>query len=83
MDVLQNARGYYAVPPYVPRAVPQASVSTPLTWNELASHLYPQAFTLRTTIERLPSQSADLIAPLLRCSHGETTHPPSKSVYLE
>jgi hypothetical protein len=36
VDMLQNARGYYAVPPYVPRTVPQASVSTPLTWNELA-----------------------------------------------
>jgi bifunctional non-homologous end joining protein LigD len=30
VDVMQNARGHRAVPPYVLRAVPQATVSTPL-----------------------------------------------------
>jgi bifunctional non-homologous end joining protein LigD len=31
VDVLQNTRGHHVVPPYVLRAVPQATVSTPLT----------------------------------------------------
>jgi bifunctional non-homologous end joining protein LigD len=65
VDVLQNARGHHAVPPYVLRAVPQACVSTPLAWDELTPHLHPQAFTLRTIFERLASQPADPIAPLI------------------
>ena len=56
VDVLQNARGHHAVPPYVLRAVPQACVSTPLAWDELTPHLHPQAFTLRTIFERLANQ---------------------------
>jgi bifunctional non-homologous end joining protein LigD len=65
VDVLQNAPGHHAVPPYVLRAVPQACVSTPLAWDELTPHLHPQAFTLRTIFERLASQPTDPIAPLI------------------
>ncbi len=65
VDVLQNARGHHAVPPYVLRAVPQACVSTPLAWDELTPHLHPQAFTLRTIFDRLASQPMDPIAPLI------------------
>jgi bifunctional non-homologous end joining protein LigD len=65
VDVLQNARGHHAVPPYVLRAVPQACVSTPLAWDELIPHLHPQAFTLRTIFDRLASQPTDPIAPLI------------------
>ena len=65
VDVLQNARGHHAVPPYVLRAVPQACVSTPLAWDELTPHLHPQAFTLRTIFERLASQPTDPMAPLI------------------
>src|SRR5262249_23707038 len=35
VDVMQNARGHHAVPPYVLRALPGAPVSTPLSWREL------------------------------------------------
>ena len=65
VDVLENARGHHAVPPYVLRAVPQACVSTPLAWDELTPHLHPQAFTLRTIFERLASQPTDPMAPLI------------------
>jgi bifunctional non-homologous end joining protein LigD len=65
VDVLQNARGHHAVPPYGLRAVPQASVSTPLAWDELTPHLHPQAFTLRTIFERLARQQIDPVAPLI------------------
>ena len=42
IDVLQNARGHHAVPPYVLRAVPGATVSTPLDWKEVAEGLDPR-----------------------------------------
>ena len=42
LDVLQNARGHHAVPPYVLRAVAGATVSTPLRWAELKAALDPK-----------------------------------------
>jgi bifunctional non-homologous end joining protein LigD len=65
IDVLQNARGHHAVPPYVLRAVPGAPVSMPLRWNELKAGLDPKRFTLRTVPARLARQKRDPIAELL------------------
>ena len=42
IDILQNARGHHAVPPYVLRAVPGATVSTPLDWGEIVREPRPQ-----------------------------------------
>jgi bifunctional non-homologous end joining protein LigD len=67
VDVLQNARGHHAVPPYVLRAVPQATVSTPLVWAELTSTLEPRRYTLKTIFRRLARQKTDPMAPLLAC----------------
>jgi bifunctional non-homologous end joining protein LigD len=66
IDVLQNARGHHAVPPYVLRAVPGATVSTPLKWSELRADLDPGRFTLRTIPARLARQKRDLMASFLR-----------------
>lgn len=66
IDVLQNARGHHAVPPYVLRAVPGASVSTPLKWSELRADLDPKRFTLRTVPTRLARQKRDPLEPLLK-----------------
>jgi bifunctional non-homologous end joining protein LigD len=66
IDILQNAKGHHAVPPYVVRAVPEASVSMPLHWDELKPGLSPDKFTVKTVFRRLSRQKDDPFAPLLR-----------------
>jgi bifunctional non-homologous end joining protein LigD len=65
IDVLQNARGHHAVPPYVLRPVPGATVSTPLRWVELKVGLDPKRFTLRTVPARLARLKEDPMAALV------------------
>src|SRR5208283_5112004 len=59
IDVMQNARGHHAVPPYVLRAVPAATVSMPLEWNEVNEDLDPSRFTLKTVFRRLARRRRD------------------------
>ncbi|MGH8070009.1 MAG: non-homologous end-joining DNA ligase [Candidatus Entotheonellia bacterium] len=66
IDVMQNAKGHHAVPPYVLRAVPGAPVSTPLRWQELTPNLDPRAYNLKTIFQRLARQQHDPMAGLLR-----------------
>jgi DNA ligase D-like protein (predicted 3'-phosphoesterase)/DNA ligase D-like protein (predicted polymerase) len=66
VDVLQNAKGHHAVPPYVLRAVPGAPVSTPLHWRELTPHLDPTVYNLKTIFRRLAGQQHDPMSGLLR-----------------
>jgi bifunctional non-homologous end joining protein LigD len=70
VDVMQNARGHHAVPPYVLRAVPGASVSTPLNWRELTPHLDPAQFNLKTIFRRLARLKRDPMAALVRAPQG-------------
>jgi bifunctional non-homologous end joining protein LigD len=65
IDVLQNARGHHAVPPYVLRPVAGAPVSTPLRWAELRAGLDPKRLNLRTVPARLARQKHDPLAPLV------------------
>jgi bifunctional non-homologous end joining protein LigD len=65
IDVMQNARGHHAVPPYVLRPVPGATVSTPLRWAELKVGLDPKRFTLRIVPARRARLKRDPMAPLL------------------
>jgi bifunctional non-homologous end joining protein LigD len=53
LDVLQNARGHHAVPPYVLRAVPGATISTPLDWKEVTAKLDPGSFSAKKLLARL------------------------------
>jgi bifunctional non-homologous end joining protein LigD len=70
IDVLQNARGHHAVPPYVLRAVPSATVSTPLDWREVAEGLDPGAFTPKKVLARLARRKTDPMAGLLASFAG-------------
>jgi bifunctional non-homologous end joining protein LigD len=66
VDVMQNARGHHAVPPYVLRPVAGAPVSTPLDWRELTPELDPKAFNLKTIFRRLARKKHDPMAGLTR-----------------
>ncbi|MDB5034942.1 MAG: ykoU [Chlorobi bacterium] len=65
LDVMQNARGHHAVPPYVVRAVGAATVSTPIRWNELTSTLTPGKFDITSIIKRLGRLKNDPMAPMI------------------
>jgi len=70
IDTMQNARGHHAVPPYVLRAVPAATVSTPLRWDEVTPELDPGKFTLATIFRRLARKKVDPLAPLANAPHA-------------
>ncbi len=63
VDYLQHWRGKSLAAPYTPRAKPEATVSTPLRWEEVP-HIHPTQFTIHTVLARLKEQG-DLFAPLL------------------
>ncbi|MDG3008060.1 non-homologous end-joining DNA ligase [Paludisphaera mucosa] len=65
IDVMQNARGHHAVPPYVLRAIPGATASTPLDWREVKPGLNPAAFTSKAVLARLARRKTDPLAGLL------------------
>jgi bifunctional non-homologous end joining protein LigD len=65
VDVMQNARGHHAVPPYVVRPIPGAPVSMPLAWHEVTAHLDPGRFNLKTGLRRLARQKGGPMARLL------------------
>ena len=64
MDFLQNRREQTVVPPYAVRPVAGATVSAPLSWDELDADLSPSRFTLDTVPERL-ARTGDLFRDAL------------------
>jgi len=64
VDVMQNAKGHHAVPPYVVRATPGATVSTPLDWKEVNARLDPKRFDIRSVFARFKKQRTDPMAKL-------------------
>jgi len=52
VDYLRNARGATAVAPYSTRARPDATVSTPVRWTELAE-IGPDTFSVKNLRDRL------------------------------
>ena len=59
IDYLRNGRGATAVGAYSTRARAGATVSTPISWQELESGTRSDAFTIKTLPQRLASQRSD------------------------
>jgi bifunctional non-homologous end joining protein LigD len=60
VDVARNGAAQTVVPPYAPRPRPHAPVATPLRWEELEDRgLRPDAWTLRTVLDRLDALGGD------------------------
>lgn len=59
LDYLRNQRGATAVAPYSTRARKDATVATPIFWDELTSKLKPEKFTIKTVPKRLASLKSD------------------------
>jgi bifunctional non-homologous end joining protein LigD len=64
IDTGQTGRSRAIVAPYSVRAVPGASVSTPLTWDEVSAGLVPARHTLYSVPERLAERGDPLIGLL-------------------
>ena len=65
IDFLQNRREQTVVPPYVVRPVEAASVSMPLSWDELEGDLRINDFTILTAPARI-ERTGDLFRTALR-----------------
>jgi len=65
LDYLQNRHGQLIVSPFSVRPLPGASVSMPLTWDEVNQSLDPRAFTIKTAIERMERLGRDPVAQVL------------------
>ncbi len=65
LDYLQNHEGATMAAPYSVRPVPDATVSTPLTWEEVEKGAKPSDFTIKNTLARL-EKHGDIFAPVLK-----------------
>ncbi|MBO8162377.1 MAG: DNA polymerase domain-containing protein [Brevibacillus sp.] len=63
IDYLQHWRGKTLPAPYSTRARPQATISAPVSWEEVPS-IHPTHFTIHNMITRL-KEKGDLFSPLL------------------
>jgi bifunctional non-homologous end joining protein LigD len=59
IDYLRNGRGATAVAPYSTRALPLASVSTPLAWEELSEGIRADHFKIDNLRQRLDVLTED------------------------
>jgi len=64
VDVMQNDLGKHVVPPWVVRATPLATVSTPLGWKEVSAKLNPAKFTTAQVLKRVAGKKDPLAAIL-------------------
>ncbi len=59
IDYLRNGRGATAICAFSTRAKPHATVSVPLSWDELTPAIHSDQFTIRNLAERLDSLKKD------------------------
>lgn len=64
VDFLQNRKGQTIAAPYSVRPRPQATVSTPIGWEEVNHQLTPEMFTLTNIHQRL-EKKGDIWKPVL------------------
>lgn len=64
LDFLQNREGQTLAAPYSARPTPDASVSTPLHWDEVTAKLKPSDFTIKNIPARL-KHTGDLWKPVM------------------
>jgi bifunctional non-homologous end joining protein LigD len=72
VDFMQNEVGKTVAGVYAVRARPEATVSTPLRWDELDDALDPRNFTLATVPARL-AEAGDLWAPAMKRKNSLTS----------
>lgn len=65
LDFLQNRQGQTLAAPYSVRPTPDATVSTPLTWDEVVPSLQPTDFTIKNIGERI-KKVGDLWKPVMQ-----------------
>ena len=68
IDYLRNGRGATAVSPYSTRALPLASVSTPLAWDELSEGIRADHFKIDNLRQRLAVLKAGAVAGVLHAA---------------
>jgi bifunctional non-homologous end joining protein LigD len=73
LDYTQNAINKTLVAPYSPRAMPGATVSAPIEWDELDDpELRPDGFTIRTILDRVAERGD----PFRTVLNADQTLPP-------
>lgn len=65
LDYLQNRKGATMAAPYCVRPVAAASVSTPVTWEEVEKGFKPEDFTMKNVPGRL-KEIGDIFVPTLK-----------------
>ena len=65
IDFLQNRHGQLIVAPFSVRPLPGATVSMPLTWDEVDDSLDPRNYTIRNAVTRMESLGTDPVLPVL------------------
>ncbi|HET7188553.1 MAG TPA: DNA ligase D [Gemmatimonadaceae bacterium] len=65
LDYLQNRHGQTIVAPFSVRPLPGATVSMPLTWDEVDERLDPRNYTIVNAMERIERLGADPVLAVL------------------
>ena len=73
VDYLRNDRGATAIAPYSTRARPGATVSVPLSWDELKVKLTSDHFTVENLPARFKSLEQDPWADIFTVKQAITT----------